>query len=213
METDDLIRNLAQDLRPVAARALERRLAAGVAAGVIGALLALFLWLGLGPDMAAAVTSFPFWMKLGYTTSLAAISIGIAWRLAHPESRPDRWYLLLLLPLAVMAGLAAYEIAASEASKWRSLLMGMSAAKCSPRILLISAPVFAGMIWSYRRFAPTRLRLAGAAAGLAAGAIGAAAYALYCREVAASFVLVWYTLGIALTSLAGAILGPRLLRW
>ena len=213
METDDLIRNLARDLRPVAAHAVERRFAAGVGAGVAGALLTLYLWLGLGPDMAATVKSFPFWMKLGYTTSLAAVSIVIAWRLAHPESRPDRWYLLLLAPLAAMAGLAAYEIAASEASHWRSLLMGMSAAKCSPRILMISAPVFAGIIWSYRRFAPTRLRLAGAVAGLAAGAVGAAAYALYCREVAASFVLVWYTLGIALTALAGALVGPRLLRW
>ena len=52
-----------------------------------------------------------------------------------------------------------------------------------------------------------------AAAGLLAGAFAAAVYCLHCPETSAIFVLIWYSLGILATSLLGALLGPRLLRW
>jgi hypothetical protein len=64
-----------------------------------------------------------------------------------------------------------------------------------------------------RGLAPTRLQLAGAAAGLAAGAAGAWVYAFYCTESAAAFVAVWYSLGIAAVTLAGAVAGRFVLRW
>ena len=54
---------------------------------------------------------------------------------------------------------------------------------------------------------------AGRPASCAAGAIGALVYMLYCREVAAGFLLVWYTLGILMTASLGAVLGPALLKW
>ena len=67
-------------------------------------------------------------------------------------------------------------------------------------------PIFAGLLWSFRRFAPTRLRAAGAAAGLAAGALAATLYCLHCPEVSAIFVLTWYSLGIGLATGASALL-------
>jgi hypothetical protein len=62
-------------------------------------------------------------------------------------------------------------------------------------------------------FAPTRLRLAGAAAGLAAGATGAAVYSLHCPELAAPFLGTWYVIGVLIPTAAGALIGPRVLRW
>ena len=53
-----------------------------------------------------------------------------------------------------------------------------------------------------REMAPTRLRLAGAAAGALAGGAGAAVYALHCPELGAPFVAVWYVLGMATTNAA-----------
>ena len=79
--------------------------------------------------------------------------------------------------------------------------------------MVLAAPVFLGVAWALRRLAPTRLAMAGAAAGLLAGAVGATVYGLYCEETAAAFVVTWYTLGIAVCATAGALLGPRLLRW
>ncbi|MDQ2861234.1 MAG: DUF1109 domain-containing protein [Pseudomonadota bacterium] len=55
--------------------------------------------------------------------------------------------------------------------------------------------------------------MAGAAAGLLAGAAGATVYGLYCDETAALFVVTWYTLAIAVCAAIGALLGARWLRW
>jgi hypothetical protein len=91
--------------------------------------------------------------------------------------------------------------------------LGQSWRVCSSLVFLLSIPIFGGLLWSFRRLAPSRLRAAGATAGLAAGAWGATLYCLHCPEVSAIFVLTWYTLGIGLAALLGAIVGPRLLRW
>jgi hypothetical protein len=73
--------------------------------------------------------------------------------------------------------------------------------------------MYIGLLWSFRRFAPQRMRAAGAVAGLAAGAWGATIYSLHCQESAAIFVLTWYSLGMVLATTIGAALGTRLLRW
>ena len=64
-----------------------------------------------------------------------------------------------------------------------------------------------------KELAPTRLRLAGATAGLAAGSAAALVYCLHCPELAAPFVGFWYVLGMLIPAAAGALIGPRLLRW
>ena len=46
-----------------------------------------------------------------------------------------------------------------------------------------------------------------------AGAWAATLYCLHCPESSAMFVLTWYSLGIAFTTLLGALVGPRILRW
>jgi len=61
--------------------------------------------------------------------------------------------------------------------------------------------------------APTRIRLAGAAAGLSAGAGAAVVYSLHCPELSAPFIGFWYLLGMLIPALVGALLGPWLLRW
>ena len=66
---------------------------------------------------------------------------------------------------------------------------------------------------AFHRFAPSRLMMTGAVAGLAAGGLAATIYCLHCPEASPLFVLTWYTLGMALAGLAGALAGERLLRW
>ena len=46
-----------------------------------------------------------------------------------------------------------------------------------------------------------------------AGGVSAMAYALHCTDDSLPFVAVWYGGTIVLCTLAGAALGPRLLRW
>ncbi len=58
-----------------------------------------------------------------------------------------------------------------------------------------------------------RPALAGACAGLVAAALGTVIYTLHCPEMQAPFLAVWYLLGILAPAAAGALVGPRLLRW
>jgi len=69
------------------------------------------------------------------------------------------------------------------------------------------------VIWAVRQMAPTDLVRAGALAGMVAGAVSAVAYAFHCTDDSLPFVALWYGGTIALCTLAGATLGPRLLRW
>ena len=92
-------------------------------------------------------------------------------------------------------------------------LMGQTWRSCAWSIGLIALPVFVAVLAALRGLAPTRPAAAGAAAGALAGGAGAAIYALHCPELAAPFLAVWYVLGIALPVVAGALIGPRLLRW
>src|SRR5438094_213013 len=78
---------------------------------------------------------------------------------------------------------------------------------------VIAVVPFAITIFAVRRAAPTNLVRAGAVAGLIAGGISAMGYALHCTDDTLPFVAVWYGGTIVLCTLAGAALGPRLLRW
>ena len=91
--------------------------------------------------------------------------------------------------------------------------MGSTALQCPANIARTTLPAFIGSLWAMHRMAPTRPALAGAAAGLLAGAIGALGYTFHCTELAAPFLAVWYTLGIGLPAVAGALIGPWWLRW
>jgi hypothetical protein len=64
-----------------------------------------------------------------------------------------------------------------------------------------------------RQAAPEHPAFAGAAAGLFAGAIGAACYATHCPDDSPLFVAAWYTLAIGFAAAIGAAAGRRLLRW
>ena len=95
----------------------------------------------------------------------------------------------------------------------RLLVIGADAAVCMKSIPSLALAPLAGVLIALRQGAPTRPGLAGAVAGLLAGAIGAALYATHCPDDSPFFVATWYTLGIAIVTAVGAIAGLRLLRW
>jgi hypothetical protein len=122
------------------------------------------------------------------------------------------WRTVGLIALA-MAVMATTQLIASDPAERAALLTGHSWRTCFWSVLVLSLPGLAGVFWALRGLAPTRLRVAGLAAGLLAGAVGAAGYALSCTELSMAFVATWYSLGIVMAGALGALLGPRLLRW
>jgi hypothetical protein len=118
-----------------------------------------------------------------------------------------------VLPVIAIWLLAIVVLLQAPARDRVSLVLGRTAFACPWLITFQAAPLYIALIWALRGVAPTRLRLAGAAAGFAAGAAGALVYTLHCPELAPPFFAVWYVLGMLIPAGLGACLGPRLLRW
>lgn len=213
MNTDDLIQTLSRDVPRVSHRVLARRLAIGMVGGGIITMILVTAILGIRPDLRVAMHGFSFWMKWTYTLSLGVGAIFAVSRLARPTPVSLRWLWLLAVPVLLLAGIGIGELVDTPSRDWLAMWLGGSWKVCPWLVLTLAMPIFAGLLWSFRRMAPTRLRAAGAAAGLAAGAWAATIYCLHCPEVSAIFVLTWYSLGIVLAAAVGALIGPKLMRW
>ena len=169
--------------------------------------------LGVRPDIVEAVQLPMFWVKLAFPAALFAAALLAVLRLSRPGARLGRVPAAVAAPVLAMWLLGAVVILAAAPGDRAELLLGFSAASCPFTIALLSVPLFVATLWAMKGLAPTRLALAGAASGLLAGAGGALVYALYCPEMAAPFIGVWYLLGMLIPTALGTMLGPRLLRW
>jgi len=213
MQTSDLIERLAADLQPLAPRAALSRLAVGLCVG--GLITLALVWLTLGPrsDFSEAVLTVAFWRKSAYVMAVTIAGFWICLQLARPEGAPRVRLLVGCVPLLVLGSAALIELRATQPGERVELWLGGSALRCPWMIAAFAIPVFAGVLWAFRRFAPTRPRLAGFGAGWLAGAVSAVMYSIHCNESAASFVVSWYTAGMLVPALIGMLVGPRVLRW
>jgi hypothetical protein len=153
------------------------------------------------------------WTKLAYAGALAVVAGWLTARLARPVSRVALPWRLLAAVDGGMALIGIVSLAATPGQDRVEHLLGHSWFICPWGVLALSLPALAGSLWAVHGLAATRPRMAGLAAGLFAGALGAMGYALACPEVSLTFVAIWYSLGIALAGVLGAFLGPRVLRW
>ncbi len=213
MKTDDLIALLADDPGPVPRNAIEQRFALASLAGLACALVLMLALFGLNPRLLQDMALPVFWGKLVFAALLAAGCLAVLRRLARPGMGLGYSLALLALPPLVLWGLAAVALGQANPGERLPLVLGSTWRSCAFNIAALSVPALAASLWALRCAAPTRLAWAGAGAGLLAGALGALAYALHCPEMAAPFLAVWYLAGMALPTLAGAWLGPRVLRW
>lgn len=213
MNTDDLIATLARDASPVSRRTAPMRL--GVSLAIAGSVVLVMIaaTLGFRPDLDIAMAGMMFWMKLAYVGSLSLIAIAALPTLLRPEARPPRWLWLLAVPVAILGLVSVHELAVMPQDQRVAMWLGQSWRVCSSLIFAFAIPIGAALVMIARQFAPTRLRTTGAVIGLGAGAASASLYSLHCPETGASFLLTWYTCGILASVVAGALLGPRLLRW
>lgn len=213
MKTDELIAMLASDAGAVAPRAWRRRYALALGAGVLGASLLMVMLLGVRPDIADAVRLPMFWVKLAFPAALAAVTLLAAVRLSRPGVALGRLGSMLAAPVLAIWVLAGFSLFGAAPDDRSMLFWGETWAACLVNVPLLSVPAFVGLLWVMKTLAPVRPALAGAAAGLLAGALSAAVYALHCPELAAPFIGIWYTLGMLIPAALGAVIGPRLLRW
>jgi hypothetical protein len=213
MKTDDLIVMLSANVEAVDRRQVSRTVAGAVAVGVAVAAGAVLIVLGGRSDIWRNEAIAFLVAKLAFAAAVTVVSFFYLVRLARPGGHRRGWMALLALPFAGIVGLASISLAQAPEVHWEAMLMGDQWLECLLSIPLIAIVPFALVVWAVRQAAPTNLRRAGALAGLVAGGLSAAGYALHCTADSLPFIAVWYSGTILLCTLAGAILGPRLLRW
>ncbi len=211
MKTDDLINALAADASPPPR--LGRVFASALIAGTLVSAAIFFIWIRPRGDFVEAAATARFLLKFVVAGSLAVTAFGLSTRLARPGAPRGFWRLAWLAAPALLLIAVAGELYVTPPSAWALKLIGVNARYCLMLIPLLSIAPLAGILLSLREGAPTKPRLAGAVAGLAAGGIAATLYAAHCTDDSPLFVATWYTMAIGLVVLAGAAAGSRLLRW
>ncbi|WP_029350906.1 DUF1109 domain-containing protein [Bosea sp. 117] len=211
MKTDELISLLSVDA-PVRRR-LGQALAVALVVGVVISAVLLIGTVGLRHNLVSVFETARVLFKIGFTLLLAGVATLLAARIGRPDASARRPALLLLLPLASLVAAVAVELAVLPEEAWAASWEGAHAAFCVFFIPVLSLAPLLGILWAMREGAPRDPGLAGAAAGLAAGAIGGALYAWHCPDDSPLFVATWYTLGILIVASLGYLIGRRLLRW
>lgn len=213
MKTGQWIDLLSADAAPVDTHAPDRRLAVTCVLGTaVAAILAIELWGQRSFDAQDLATPM-LWVRWAFCLAVMAVAWQAFDRLARPGRPLKGLAFRLAVPFMLLAVLALLQMLSAQPQDRFDLLMGSSALECPTNIALVAAPVFMTSLWVMSRMAPTRPALAGAAAGLLAGSVGALGYTFHCTELAAPFLSVWYVLGMAIPVALGALLGSRVLRW
>ena len=213
MKTNDLVKLLATGEGSVDRHVAARRYTVALSVSVVAATLLMLGILGVRADLAEAIRLPMFWVKLGFVASLVIVSLLAVLRLSQPGRQLNGLGYALVTPLLIMFLLAAAVLIDADPSQRLALLLGSTWTKCPLLIAMLSGPAFIAILWAMQGLAPTRLRLAGTAAGLLAGAIGALVYCLHCPEMEAPFIASWYLLGMLIPAATGTLLGCRVLRW
>jgi hypothetical protein len=213
MKTNDLIDMLSANVEGVDRRQVSRTIAAAGAVGGVVAIAAVLAALGGRTDLANAHALVSLIGKLVFTLGVIMFALILLGKCARPggerRARPG----LIALPFVGIVVLALLSLLSAPRAHWQTMIVGDAWLECVLSVPLIAIVPFALIMWAVRRAAPTHLVRAGALTGLAAGSVSAAAYALHCVDDSIAFVALWYGGTIALCTVAGAVLGPRLLRW
>ena len=213
MKTDDLVAVLSTNVEPINRGLVRRTISIAVAGGAVVALGLVFGVLGLRADLTTTRATIFMLLKIVFALAVIGVAMRYLLRLARPGAERGISPLAIVVPFAAIALLGAISLGVAPSSHWDRMILGDEWLECLLSIPIIAILPFAVVIFAVRRAAPTNLVRTGAAAGLIAGGVSAVAYALHCIDDSLPFVAVWYGATIVLCTLAGAALGPRLLRW
>ena len=213
MKTDDLIDVLSTNVQPVDPQRITRNLQIAIIAGLSLALVSGIAALGVRWDVRNPGAFGFLVLKVAFGVAVTILGAHYLLKHARPGGEMRSWILLTGVPFVAVMALAGASLISAPASHWDDMVMGEQWLECLLSIPVIAVAPFAVIMWAVRKAAPTNLTRTGALAGLVAGGVSAIAYALHCTDDSLPFVALWYGGTIVLCTLAGALTGPRLLRW
>ena len=179
--------------------------------------LAIGLRLGVRGDLANGVPHWMFLLRsatllgLGIAAAVAALSASTP-LVGGERSGAWKWTLAVaaLFPLGAAFVWLADIRSTDEA---RRLLDPQYGVQCLQMSALCAVAIGMAMTAWLRRGAPVLPARTGWLVGLAAGALGAAAYSITCSENAVVYIGTWYALAIGGCAIGGRVIVTPLLRW
>ena len=213
MKTRDLVAWLASDVSPVERNAVPKRLSRALMLGLVSNTALLTALYGIRSDMPELIFTAMFWIRLAFPLAVVAATMKLAERLARPGASLGFASFAVVLPIVTMLLVTGIMLLVTPPGYRLQLMLGTTWRTTTLNVVLVSQPSLAIMQDAMKSLAPTRLSLAGAGAGLLAGAQGLLVYSLYCSEMAVPFWGIWYVLATIITAAIGAAIAPRCLRW
>jgi len=213
MKTDDFVNVLATDVAPVTGRELRNTIVIALTGGVVGAFSLMLSLFGVPTGTLQRETFVPRLLALAFALGLAAVGATVLIRFARPGEPKHGPLLLVGLLFAAVFSAGMIALILADPAARTGMLLGPQWVACLIYIPLFAVAPFVSLIWALRKGAPTNLVRTGACAGLVAGALAAAVCAFHHPDSSVLFITLWYGGPILLCALAGALLGPRLLRW
>ncbi|TMM47278.1 NrsF family protein [Qipengyuania marisflavi] len=206
-----LIDSMVDDMQPVAPLRANygwALVAAAAAIGALGVWLTAGLWRGGYRGDAEAI----FYAANGMLLVLGAAASASAVVMASPGvgTRHDgpRWGMAMLavLPLAAV-------VSALAKGSTGAILNDPYGLECMAHALVASSATAIALTLWLRRGAPVNPRNAGMLAGVAAGALGSAAYGLSCPIDTLEHLAIWHTLPVLIGGVVGRYAIARVLSW
>lgn len=213
MKTDELIKVLSTNIEPTDPRRIGREVSLAIVIGSAVSIVAALIHHGIRADLTNIHALTFLVLKLAFALGIVVSAAVYLVKLCRPGGEMKAQLAWTAWPFVGVVVLAAMSLVSVPLWHWRNMAMDDEWLECLVSIPVIAVVPFAVVIWVVRRMAPTDLTRTGAVAGLIAGGMSAAGYALHCTADSLPFIALWYGVTIALCGLAGAALGPRLLRW
>jgi len=213
MNTDRLIDMLSTNLEPVKGGKLWKTLSWAIVIGLVAAFGVMVVCFGIRSDLAAGNHSGALALKTTFALSLVGTGAAFLIKSMVLGQQGGHRLALIFLPFFAASAAALATVVRQLVLASGGIIEGAAAALCLFCIPFLAIIPFALLISAMRKGAPTDLRRSGAVVGLVAGAIGATVYSFSCPSDSWLFVFLGYTAALALCSIIGGQLGPRLLGW
>lgn len=208
---DKLIQDLVDDLEPVGS--LNPKSGLAIVGGLtLMAALAVASLLGVRNDLEMGMVDEMFFLRSGVLLMLGIATAITVVNMARPgvgnSSRGWIWALITaaLFPLTA-AIMSAINMPPVEA------LRPMEGLKCVAISLMAALTIGSGLTLWLRQGAPTSPERSGWLVGIASGALGAAAYNIYCPFNDIYYIGLWFTLPVIASAIVGRLVVPHLIRW
>jgi hypothetical protein len=213
VKTEDLIKMLSTNVAPSRGRELGGALLIAIGIGTAIALCFGCAMFGTGLEGFGGT-------RLGLQAAVIALTLSLVVagsRLVFVSARPGRRGLgaLVLIGVVFLAMLLAGVLGflREPHMSWNKVLFGGPLTDCLICVPVVAIPTLVALFWALQRGAPVHPTLSGAAAGIVAGALAVAAFAIHQPAASLLTTTVLYGGPIVLCALVGAALGWRLLRW